>query len=153
MESRIKISLKLWLKLISDLKKRGQNSRESGAFLLASKHSKKIKKYLCFDDLDPTCLTGMIEFHNSGYQKLWSILENEELVVIADVHTHPSSWTGQSGYDKKNPMISMPRHIAIIIPYYAMRLFPLKKGIGVYEYLGNYSWKNLNSNSIEITLL
>lgn len=138
---------------MSDLKRRGKNVRESGAFLLSSHDSKTVKKYICFDDLDPTCLTGMIEFKNAGFQKLWNQLEKEKLVVLADVHTHPSSWTGQSEYDRTNPMISMRKHIAIIVPHYAKKIFPLKKGIGVYEYMGNYTWKNLNSKSIQITLL
>jgi len=150
---RLKISVFVWLKLMYQLKKRGKESRESGAFLLAKNDSQRITSFICFDDLDPDCLTGGIEFSHRGYQKLWSFLKGKNLRVIADVHTHPSNWTGQSIYDKMNPTISNVGHVALIVPHFAKVVPQFLEGVGIYEYLGEHQWNILNHTSVKITLL
>jgi hypothetical protein len=150
---KLRINIILWLKLMRDLKKAGVGYRESGGFLLGLPDSTRVTEYLCYHELDPNCLTGAIEFSHIGYSKLWAYLKKKNLVVLADVHTHPAAWTGQSIYDKENPMIAFPGHIALIVPNYAKKLLQFLDGVGIYEYLGSHKWKTLDNKSINITYL
>ncbi len=144
------IKKSLWLKLIKELKKRGKGKRESGAFLLGVEGSQTVIEFVCYDDLDPNCLTGRIEFSASGFNKLWQYSLEKNFTVLADVHTHPYDWTNQSYYDKTNPMIATKGHIALIIPYFAKKVTTDLTGIGIFEYLGSFKWKK-NLNKLLIT--
>ena len=148
-----RISYYLWFKLIKQLRKKGANRRESGAFLLGTVGQYKISEFICYDELDPNCLSnGMIEFDGSGYVPLWKYCEDNKLTVLADVHTHPNKWTGQSLLDQKYPMIKQRGHIALIVPEFAIHIFQFLNGVGIYEYLGNSEWKT-STQGIKLTWL
>lgn len=135
---------------MNELRIRGKGTRESGAFLLSKPESVVVSEFVCFDDLDPNSLRGNIQFGHNGFAKLWNYLEINGLRVVADVHTHPGNWTGQSITDVNNPMISMSGHLALIVPKFAQRRFQLLKGVGIYEYLGAYNWATRNINCIKL---
>lgn len=146
---KLKIPLTLWKKLIRELKKRGRGKRETGAFLLGSKDSNSITEFICYDDLDPHAFdSGIIVFNGDGFIPLWKHCKENGLKVLADIHTHPSRWTGQSGTDKKHPMIAQSGHLALIVPNYATRWRQRLNGIGAHEFLGNREWKTWNSKEI-----
>ena len=66
------------------------------------------------------------------------------LEVLADVHTHPGRWVEQSSIDRRHPMLPIVHHTALIVPCYGRASrWPLK-GVGVYEYLGNFKWATHN---------
>jgi hypothetical protein len=133
----------LWRQGLTELRRRGKNRRESGAFLLGHQDGSKrrISKFIYYDDLDPHCLdTGIVILDGSVFGKLWNICRDLKLKVIADVHTH-SGRSLQSFTDRANPMIGVPGHIAIIVPNLARRISGAKE-LGVYEYLGNHSWRS-----------
>jgi proteasome lid subunit RPN8/RPN11 len=127
-----------WRRLLAELQRRGQGRRESGAFLLARHDSDRVKRVAYYDDLDADCLTGGISFASSGFTELWRICENENLRVVADVHTHPSSWVEQSGIDAANPMIARVGHVAMIVPSYGHAREVAE--CGVHIYLGSRQW-------------
>jgi proteasome lid subunit RPN8/RPN11 len=138
----------LWVDLITELLHRGQNVRESGAFLLGKNDNNIITSFICYDDLDPDCLNeGYINFNGNGYIPLWEICLKEELKVLGDIHTHPGKWTGQSKYDQDNPMISQPGHIALIAPQFATVRNQKIKGLGIHEYLGDHKWNSWETKS------
>jgi proteasome lid subunit RPN8/RPN11 len=140
--NKLKIQILLWRRLLHQLRRRGSGERESGAFLLGKPGASRISRFICYDDLDETALeTGIITFHAVGFVRLWEICETESLKVLADVHTHPSAWTGQSESDRTHPMIAMAGHVAVILPHFAQRTKSTLNGAGVYEYLGNHEWK------------
>lgn len=135
----------VWDKMISQLEKRGGGERESGAFLLGKVGENQISEFVCYDDLDPHCLDkGIITFDGRGYVPLWQLCKEKGLTVLADVHTHPGQWVGQSRSDSNHPMIAQSGHIAIILPEYAQTKSLTLKDAGVYEYLGNKKWKTVN---------
>jgi proteasome lid subunit RPN8/RPN11 len=144
-----KISQSLWQNLLAELRQRGGVQRESGAFMLAKKGSREVASFICYDDLDEKALeTGIITFHAVGFVKLWSFCQRNGLAVVADVHTHPSQWTGQSESDRIHPMVAVKGHIALILPEYgAPNCLPLN-GASVYEYKGNHKWKNHKLKSV-----
>ncbi len=150
MESKIEIERKLWLKLLRQLKKRGKGTRESGAFLLGKNDSKIITEFICYDDLDPLCLTGQIEFSSSGFNKLWEHCSANSLKVLADVHTHPYAWTNQSYADKTNPMVFIKGHLAFILPFFAKNTTTDLEGVGAFEYKGSFKWKKHSTKILKI---
>lgn len=142
MNENVSISYWRWRVLIRDLRARGAGQQESGAFLLAPPNSLRIAAHVCYDDLDPHALdTGIIVFQGSGYTRLWQLCESRQLRVIADVHTHPGDWTGQSHADETHPMVGTAGHLALIVPHFArFNTFSLR-GVGVYRYCGNHRWQ------------
>jgi proteasome lid subunit RPN8/RPN11 len=132
----------VWKKLMKTLNRRGGGVRETGAFLLGKKDSKVISSFLCYNDLDPHALdSGIIIFNGDGYIPLWRHCSDHGLKVLADVHTHPDQWTGQSASDQHYPMIAQPGHIAFIVPYYATVPGQELEGVGIHEFLGNQQWR------------
>jgi hypothetical protein len=112
--------------LVSELARRGNGDRESGAFLLArsggapdvpSPH--RVTAVVYYDDVDPGCLTGGITFSADGYTALAALCRRDCLRVVADIHTHPGSMVNQSTIDAAHPMTALPGHIALIVPRYA----------------------------------
>lgn len=138
----LKISRFKWFFLVKELRRRGNNERESGAFLLGKVDNVIISDILYYDDLDPKSLDeGYIRFRGEGYVKLWEYCREKGLMVLADVHTHPGIWTGQSELDRTHPMIAQKGHIALIVPNYAKKLFQFLKGVGIFKYLGSHKWE------------
>jgi proteasome lid subunit RPN8/RPN11 len=154
--TNLKIPILLWLRLLKELKRRGMGRRESGAFLMGKVGAAKISSFVCYDDLDPSALdTEIIVFHGAGFVPLWSFCERKRMRVLADVHTHPGRWTGQSEADRTNPMISQPGHIALILPHFARRKLLALDGVGVFKYLGDHRWTKQSAGKeiVRLTLL
>jgi proteasome lid subunit RPN8/RPN11 len=125
-----------------ELRRRGRQQRESGAFLLGIQEDnrRRIAKFIYYDDLDPHCLdTGIVVLDGSVFGKLWKLCRDVNMQVVADVHTHPGI-PFQSGTDRDNPMIAVAGHIAIIVPNLAQRLVGAND-LGIYKYRGNHQWQ------------
>lgn len=139
---QIHCSAWLWHQGVTELRRRGKNHHESGAFLLGYQdgNKRRIAKFIYYNDLDPHCLdTGIVILDGSAFGKLWKICREMDMKVVADIHTHPSI-PFQSYTDQSNPMIGVPGHIAIIVPNLARRIVRAEE-LGVYEYLGNHRWQ------------
>src|SRR5271155_992302 len=94
---KIEIILTVWKKLMRQLRKKGKGTRETGAFLLGEKSGNIVSSFICYDELDPHVFdTGIIVFDGDGFIPLWQHCSANSLKVLADVHTHPTEWTGQS---------------------------------------------------------
>jgi proteasome lid subunit RPN8/RPN11 len=154
MASELKISRVLWFRLAWQLQRRGGGIRESGAFLLGRSGKRgKVSDFICYDDLDPRCLdSGIIRFDGSGYVPLWKLCAERGMKVVADVHTHPTTWTEQSGADCAHPMVAQSGHLALILPRFAQRSLSSLKGAGVYRYHGQGNWETLPARSVKLTL-
>jgi proteasome lid subunit RPN8/RPN11 len=135
------ISRRRWKHLLLELARRGQNHRESGAFLLSKRGTTTVTAVAFYDDLDPKCLTGGISFASSGFTELWRTCGSNGLMVVADVHTHPDRWVMQSHIDATNPMIARVGHVAIIVPSYGRAHYLQECGVNVY--LGSHRWHHL----------
>jgi len=150
---KVEINRLFWFNLTRELHRRGRNKRESGAFLLGQENSSRIVRPVFYDDLDPNCLDrGYIHFNGAGFVPLWKICQDERLRVIADVHTHPTTWTNQSDSDEANPMIAQKGHMALIIPNYARRLRFSLRGVGIFEYHGDSKWQQWPARSGIVSL-
>jgi hypothetical protein len=140
-EHRLSCSSRLWREGLEELRRRGDDRHESGAFLLgrSSGEQRRIERFVYYDDLDPHSLdTGIVVFDGAGYGPLWKICRESRLKVVADVHTHEFA-PSQSLADKANPMIATRGHIALIVPRFAERVF-LPGELGIYQYEGGHRW-------------
>lgn len=137
----LRISRADWHQLIDELGRRGGGAREAGAFLLAdqARSRRRVTRVVYLDDLDPACLNGGIHLDSRAYSKLWDLCENERLVVIGDVHTHPRTGVRQSCIDADNPMIARDGHVALIVPALATRPTRARE-VGVHRYDGTGGW-------------
>lgn len=119
------ISRRRFNRLLRELHRRGEDRRESGAFLLAPRDSRPvgggrlITEVFYYDDLDAECLTGGITMHANGLSSLNQLCRERRLRVFGDIHTHPSNFVRQSRIDAAHPMIALPGHLAFIAPNYA----------------------------------
>jgi proteasome lid subunit RPN8/RPN11 len=144
----------LWHAAIGELRRRGGGKRESGAFLLGERTTlrgverRRVRRFVCFDDLDPRCLDeGIVVFDGAGFSSLWALCRETGLEVVADVHTHPGI-ARQSDTDRRHPMIATAGHFALIIPDFAARV-PTGVDMGVYEYAGAHRWYDHTERSAE----
>ena len=126
--------------MMRELGRRGAGHREAGAFLLASRNDRcRVRRVEYFDDLDPNCLNGNVHFDGRAFSRLWDICEREGLVVVGDVHTHPSRHVRQSVTDQDNPMVARAGHMALIVPELAVRRVRPRR-VGVHQYHDDGSW-------------
>lgn len=140
----ITVPVLMWRHVLRELRRRGAGRRESGAFLLRAHRAghRRIARFICYDDLDPTsCQSGAIAFHANGYAALWEYCRENAVEVIADVHTHPGPNVDQSGIDQRHPMVPVVGHTAMIVPHFAATAWWSLEKVGVYEYLGNFTWR------------
>jgi proteasome lid subunit RPN8/RPN11 len=155
----VQVPLFFWRQVIFQLQYRGAGKRESGAFLLGQRHGTigRVRKHICYDDLDPGAYqSGAIAFHAVGCAALWKFCREENLQVLADVHTHPGTGIWQSPTDQQNPMLPVVGHTAIILPNFGLTPWWSLKAAGVYEYLGNLKWRTYGvsekSRRVSLTL-
>lgn len=140
-QPNLSVDAALWSELLDRLRERGGGVRESGAFLLGVGEGagRAVRRIVLYDDLDPNCLNeGYVHFDGCYYGRLWEICAQKSLSVVADVHTHPYG-PGQSHADKTHPMVSIPGHIALIVPNFAQGEITAAD-VGVYVYRGRYRW-------------
>lgn len=153
-DNKLTVDSTVWRELMNQLKVRGNGERETGAFLLGNKTRRTITSFVCYDDLDPQAFaSGIIIFNGDGYIPLWQLCADKGLRVLADVHTHPGNWTGQSASDRRHPMIVQKGHIALIVPNYALGKKQLLHRVGIYEFLGEGKWKTWEDHSKLFTIV
>ena len=146
---KLRIRAALWGQLLGGLRQRGGGTRESGAFLLGTSEEARrtMTGFVLYDDLDPNCLNeGYVRFDGSHYGRLWELCSRDSVTVVADVHTHPYG-PGQSPSDRTHPMVSIPGHIALIVPNYAQGpVFAVD--VGAHVYRGSHRWATYRGRQV-----
>lgn len=133
----------VWAQMIEELHRRGEERRESGAFLLAARQGnpRVVERVVYLDDIDPACLVGGIHLHGEAYGKLWDICEETGSKVVGDIHTHPTERVAQSPTDRENPMVARADHVALIAPNFAAGSV-VATDVGVHLYQGEQGWSS-----------
>ena len=88
---KLEVSKFLWQEIIGRLAIAGQGKRESGAFLLGALQPKRcVTSYLLYDEISPTALhSDYVFLLGKDMSKVWAKCEQQNVQVVADVHTHP----------------------------------------------------------------
>jgi len=137
----LKFAPGIWVAVMDELKRRGERVRETGAFLLAKRGLEEliVADWISYDDLEPGAShRGFVSLGPNAFSLLWAICDRRGVQVIADVHTHPKG-PGQSSSDRAFPMVSLPGHIALIVPRYGHGTIT-PKDVSFNVYLGDGKW-------------
>lgn len=152
-DSKLIIARDCWLEGLEQLRERGREVHEAGAFILGTDTGEHRvgTEWLFYDQLDVNAYsTGICILHADAFDKLWRYCRENQLTVVADIHTHPGS-PSQSPSDRTNPMVALQGHIALIVPNYA-RGPHWRHRLGVYRYEGSHTWTNLSGWRGRLTL-
>ena len=139
----------IWIQTWLGLRKRGHGKVESAA-IWGGKRSGKTETVEAVYFLDD--LPGHVQF--SGYHRLpesdlatlFRQLQQDQRVIVGDIHTHPGRWVGLSGLDKANPIEFRQGLYALVLPSYAVPEPSLVQA-GVHEYKGNGRWIMLSQRA------
>ena len=148
-DPKLTIPSSLWRELISELHRRTGERHESGAFLLghSTERGRRVEQVVYYDDLDPLAYrTDAVVMHAASFGTLWDRCKLSGLSVVADIHVHPRA-AFQSHADRKNPMIAVTGHLALIVPNFACPPVALKN-LGFFEYRGSHRWRSLGGPQI-----
>ena len=135
----------LYNSLMGDLAKSGKGVKEAGAFLLGELDDtgRRVTSYLMYDVVAPQ--SGLahdyVAFTAEEMARAWDHCYRRGLQVVADVHTHPLG-PGQSITDRAHPIVSVTGHVALIVPFFALR-DPRPVDLGVHVFLGAGQWRSI----------
>lgn len=134
----------LFEEIMQALAKSGSGVRESGAFLLGDQVSgrRRVESYLMYDVVAPVTSRAhnYVALTGQDVGRAWEHCYRAGVQVVADVHTHPFG-PGQSISDRGQPIVSITGHVALIVPYFAMRQ-PCPVDLGVHLFLGDGQWES-----------
>lgn len=148
-EPKLTVPVRMWQTLLAELHCRTGERHESGAFLLGHKteERRRVEQIVYYDDLDPHAYrTGVVVMHAASFGPLWEQCRSSALSVIADIHVHPKG-AFQSPADRDNPMIAIPGHLALIVPYFARPPIAFED-LGLFEYRGSHRWRKFGGPHI-----
>ena len=131
--------------LVQDLAASGRGVKEAGAFLLGASDgaTRKVKSYLMYEVIAPKSSSehDYVVLTGEEMAAAWEHCYRVGLQVVADVHTHPMGPT-QSVSDRAHPMVSVAGHVALIVPWFAMR-DPMPVDLGVHVFHGSGRWTSM----------
>lgn len=141
--------------LITDLANSGHGIKESGAFLLGhiDEHKRQISSYLMYDIVatESSHKHAYVAFTAEEMAIAWEHCYTTGLQVLADIHTHPMG-PSQSITDRAHPIVSVAGHVALIVPYFAMRKpEPIDLGVHVFEGAGR--WRSMFGQAAHKSIL
>lgn len=151
-ERQVVIPRLVWMRLVRDLRRRGQGRREAGAFLLARSGDQtlRIQRHVCYDDLDPDALKhGVVTLHAAGMAALWDLCRREKMTALADAHTHPTADVRQSLVDAQYPMVPVSGHLAMILPHFGRTSMWSLAGVGMHVFEGAGRWTSYRSGGAD----
>jgi proteasome lid subunit RPN8/RPN11 len=139
----LEIPAALFDALMQDLAAAGHGARESGAFLFGHlEPQRRVVEYRMYCEIAPESARreGYVTLTGPEMARAWDHARNTRLQVIADVHTHPEG-PGQSPSDQAHPIVAVPGHVALIVPWFALRR-PQPADLGVHVFLGGGRWES-----------
>jgi proteasome lid subunit RPN8/RPN11 len=141
----LEIERSLYAKLMADVARSGRGVKEAGAFLLGSiaPDRRKATAYIMYDSVAPESSRKhvYVAFTSQEMARAWEICYASGLQVVADIHSHPQG-PQQSISDRAHPIVSLPGHVALIAPFFAMRN-PQPADLGVHVFEGAGCWRSM----------
>ncbi len=145
--ARLRLNSGFFDSIVAEIHRRGDEKRESGAFLLGSiapDGSRIADDVVYYEDLNPRCTQyGGIALDPDAFAEVWRIASERGKQVVADLHSHPGR-AEQSDIDKTHPVVALAGHVALIVPDFG-RHGGSRSGLGVFEYLGGHNWLTIGA--------
>jgi hypothetical protein len=145
---RIYIPIQIWHATWAGLNTRSKGKIESAA-IWAGRRDGEIERVEGVYFLDD--YVGGLQrrdYHCVPVQALtifFADLRRDRRVIIADLHTHPRSWVGQSQLDEANPIEFRKGLPAVVLPWFAQGE-PSLQSCGVHIYEGGGKWLSLGED-------
>jgi proteasome lid subunit RPN8/RPN11 len=151
----LELPAKTYGQLVQDLAASGRGVKEAGAFLLGTNDGvvRKVMSYLMYDAIAPESSRehDYVALTGQEMAAAWDHCYRVGLEVVADVHTHPMG-PAQSPSDRAHPMVSVAGHVALIVPWFAMR-DPMPADLGVHVFHGSGRWTSVFGEQAEAALV
>jgi hypothetical protein len=90
---------------------------------------------------------GGVRLDTRALLKLSEELEKRDLLLLAQIHTHPGNF-GHSMGDEKRALSYRLGYISIVVPNFALNDIRDFSTCYVYEYKGNWKWQLLKSDDV-----
>lgn len=148
MPSSLMIPKKLWTTTLRLLRERSAGFRESGALFLGKISplgERMATRAIAYHDLDDDRASeGFLEISEAAKHQLYGLLEDENLRLVAMVHTHPSQWVGLSTIDQANKISSKVGFWSIVLPNFGQQPWEIQHtGFHIRE---DHGWQQLDSH-------
>lgn len=138
----------LFEKSIKVLRKRGRRKQE-GLVLWAGAASPNAEEAYVVSYIVPKRghWGGGVRLNSRVLLKLSEELEKRDLLLLAQVHSHPGDF-GHSLGDEERAVSYRLGYVSIVVPNFALIDIHDLSMCYVYEYAGNWKWKLLKSNEV-----
>jgi proteasome lid subunit RPN8/RPN11 len=132
----------LWTKTWKGLRTRGGGSRETACVWVGTRDGvvERAHEVIFLDDLPGTA--GRRLQHRTSREAVVMLLSRARdlgMVIVCDIHTHPSDWVDLSLVDQEHPIEYRVGLLALVLPNFAGGK-PDIEGVGVHEYAGDGRW-------------
>lgn len=133
---------RLWSATWEGLRVRGGGRRESACVWAGTREAgvEHAREVIFLDDLPGT--VGRRLQHRTSRAAVAALLQRARdlgLVIVADVHTHPSDWVELSEVDQAHPIEYRVGLVALVLPDFAVGVADIGV-VGVHEYAGDGLW-------------
>jgi len=145
--SSLTIPKALWIEILNILRLRSAGYRESGAILLGEigpMGDRTARRAVPYHELDDDSASAdYVELSEIGKYRLYRLIEQNKLRIIAMSHTHPYKWVGLSPVDQANQISSRVGFWSIVIPNFCREPWEVQHmGFHIREGRG---WRQLDS--------
>lgn len=144
-QGRIIVSRTAWEQTWTGLLARGSGRRETACVWAGTREDAcDVVRHVAFID-DQDEVRGAPYSHvaaPAAVARVLADLRMRGLVIVADLHTHPSNWVGLSDIDQANPIEFRVGLIALVLPNFASGERLISR-VGVHEYVGEKRWRQL----------
>lgn len=140
----------LWSATWNGLRVRGGGRREAACVWAGTRDGgvERACEVIFLDDLPGT--VGRRLQHRTSRAAVAMLLQRARelgLVIVGDVHTHPSDWVDLSDVDRAHPIEYRVGLVALVLPEFAMGT-PDIGLVGVHEYSGDGHWRTFEGEQV-----
>lgn len=141
----------LWIETLDVLRLRSAGCRESGAIFLGDigpMGDRTARRAISYHELDDDRASeDFVELSELGKYRLYRLIEQNNLRIIAMSHTHPSRWVGLSPVDQANQISSRVGFWSIVLPNFGREPWEIQRmGFHIREERG---WRQLDSSLLD----
>ncbi len=144
----LNVPASLWLTTWEGLRQRGGGAREAACVWIGARDGKveHARDVVFLDDLPGT--VGRRLQHRTSREAVAALLSRARelgMVIVGDIHTHPSDWVDLSEVDRAHPIEYRLGLLAIVLPSFAGGP-PTLEAVGVHEYAGDGEWQTFHGS-------
>jgi hypothetical protein len=135
----------LWISTWEGLRVRGAGLREAACVWAGTRaaHEETARDVIFLDDLAGT--VGRRDQHRTSREAVNALLSRTRelgMVIVGDIHTHPTDWVDLSLVDQEHPIEYRVGLLALVLPEFAVGAPDITR-TGIHEYAGAGRWNRI----------